>query len=191
MKMRQFLALSILVFLISCSEPSRDEIVREKAEIQLFQKLNDPDSYVFVSLELYDSILYSDNIKYRKEHFQDMLESAQRDIARTDTEERISKYQDDMNQAKRFLSGIDSLEQILGADAGNVASYSYLYIFRANNAMGAKTLNEYIVQVTPSPEFSILQMTDDPNQIILNPNDFPGYREMAMHITNLSQLEVQ
>jgi hypothetical protein len=77
---------------------------------------------------------------------------------------------------------IDLLADQLGEKANDVASYTYLYSFRGNNKLGAKVLNEYILQTNPAPDFKVLKLAENRDDMILNPNDFPGYREMIASI---------
>lgn len=187
------IALGIFLTLIgftSCTEkqPTRDEIVKKNTEEYLKPKLNDPDSYEFVKLELIDSILYSDNIKYRKEYFQKDLENDKEDLERQERykteipsmykEEDVTELNEKIAKNEKILSAIDSLETELGPKKDEVASYTYIFSFRGNNALGAKILNEYVVQTDPEPNYKIINMTDDKDKVFLNPNDFPGYREM-------------
>ena len=67
------ISIYLLLCLTSCKNEkplSRDEIVRNNVEEYLTSRMNDPESYEFVELKLFDSVLYKDNIKYRKIHFQ-------------------------------------------------------------------------------------------------------------------------
>lgn len=185
-----------LIGFTSCTEkqPTQDEIVKKNAEEYLKPKLNDPNSYEFVKLELIDSVLYSDNIKYRKERFQkdieydkDNLERQERyktEIPSMYKEEEVTELNEKIAKNEKILSAIDSLETELGSRKNDVASYTYIFSFRGNNALGAKILNEYIVQTDPKPELTIKNMTDDKDKVFLNPNDFPGYREMIKKYIN-------
>lgn len=185
-----------LIGFTSCTEkqPTQDEIVKKNAEEYLKPKLNDPNSYEFVKLELIDSILYSDNIKYRKENFQKDIEYNKENLerqARYKTEipsiykeEEVAELNDKIAKNDKILLAIDSLETALGSKKNDVASYTYIFSFRGNNALGAKILNEYIVQTDPKPELTINNMTDDKDKVFLNPNDFPGYREMIVKYIN-------
>jgi hypothetical protein len=185
-----------LIGFTSCTEkqPTQDEIVKKNAEEYLKPKLNDPNSYEFVKLELIDSILYSDNIKYRKENFQKDIEYNKENLerqARYKTEipsiykeEEVAELNDKIAKNDKILIAIDSLETALGSKKNDVVSYTYIFSFRGNNALGAKILNEYIVQTDPKPELTINNMTDDKDKVFLNPNDFPGYREMIVKYIN-------
>jgi hypothetical protein len=176
--------------LTSCSEkkPNRDEIVIKNAEEYLKAKMNDPKSYEFVKLVLIDSVLYSDNIQYRKEAFSKYLEDDKDEIKRKEgykidlpsmyDEKEIEELKAKIAKNEKILMKIDSLETKLGNKKNEVASYTYIFSFRGNNALGAKILNEYILQTNPSPDFKVINMTDDKDKVYLNPNDFPGYREM-------------
>jgi hypothetical protein len=176
--------------LTSCSEkkPNRDEIVTKNAEDYLKAKMNDPKSYEFVKLVLIDSVLYSDNIQYRKEAFSKYLEDDKDEIKRKEgykidfpsmyDEKEVEELKAKIAKNEKILVKIDSLETKLGNKKDEVASYTYVFSFRGNNALGAKILNEYILQTNPSPDFKVINMTDDKDKVYLNPNDFPGYREM-------------
>lgn len=168
----------------SC-EKSHDEIVKQNAEEYLLPLLNDPESYEFVDLKLIDSVLYKDNIDYEKKRTQFELLDWEHVIV---VAEVIFSYKNDssdiikgmmeIEKNKIILSKIDSLETALGDKKNEVASYTYTFSFRGNNKLGAKILNQYIVQTEPSPNFKIINMTDDKDKVYLNPNSFPGYQEM-------------
>jgi hypothetical protein len=180
----------ITIGLNSCSDKkqNRDEIVKRNAEEYLKANMNDPKSYEFVNLVLIDSIFYSDNIQYRKEVFSKYIEDDKDELNRIESykidlpsmydENEIDELKVKISKNEKILLKIDSLENKLGNKKNEVASYTYVFSFRGNNALGAKVLNEYILQTTPSPDFKVINMTDDKDKVYLNPNDFPGYREM-------------
>lgn len=154
------LLLILLVLLIGCKSAPKektekpltiDEIVRNSTEEYLKDKLNDPDSYEFVKLVLLDSVLYKDNVEYRRDRFNDDPE---------------------------VLAKIDSLESAMGDKVNEVASYTFVFSFRATNAMGAKVLEEYYLQTGESPNYEVLNLAEDMDQLYLNPGDFPGYIDM-------------
>jgi len=176
--------------LTSCSEKglTQDEIVKNNAEEYLKPKLNDPKSYEFVKMELIDSVLYSDNIQYRKKTFNKYIQDDKDEIKRKEgykidiptmyNEKEIQELKAKITKNEIIIAKIDSLENKLGNKKDEVASYTYTFSFRGNNALGAKVLNEYILQINPSPDFKVINMADDKDKIFLNPNDFPGYRAM-------------
>ncbi len=176
--------------LISCSvkQPTQDDIVKKNLEEYVKEKMNDPSSYEFVKLELKDSITYNDNIEYRKDDFRRNMEYDLNSLQRQETykaeipsmydEKEVEELKAKIEKNEKILSKIDSLATLLGDKKNEVASFTYLFSFRGNNALGVKILNEYVVQTNPAPDFKIINMTDDKNKIFLNPNDFPGYREM-------------
>ncbi len=180
----------IAIGLTSCSEkqPTQDDIVKNNAETYVKQKMNDPSSYEFVKLELMDSVTFSDNIEYRKDYFSRNMEYDRSSLERQEgyktelpsmyDEKDVEELKAKIEKNERILSKIDSLATLLGDRKNEVASYTYTFSFRGNNALGAKILNEYVVQTDPAPDFKIINMTDDKDKIFLNPNDFPGYREM-------------
>jgi len=180
----------IAIGLTACSEkqPTQDEIVKKNAEEYVKEKMNDPNSYEFVKLELIDSITFSENIEYRKDYFSKNMEYDRSSLERQERykteipsmydEKEVEDVKAKIEKNERVLYKIDSLATLLGDRKSEVASYTYIFSFRGNNALGAKILNEYVVQTDPAPEFKIINMTDDKDKIFLNPNDFPGYREM-------------
>lgn len=181
---------TITLGLASCSEKklNRDDIVTKNAEEYLKTILNDPKSYEFVKLALIDSVLYEDNIEYRKEAFRKYIQNDRDDIKRNEDyrieipslydPKEVAELKINISKNEKILMKIDSLEIILGNKKNEVASYTFAFSFRGNNVLGAKVLNEYIVQTNPSPDFKVINMTDDKNKVYLNPNDFPGYTEM-------------
>ena len=180
----------IAIGLTSCAkkQPTQDDIVKKNAKTYVKEKMNDPSSYEFVKLELMDSITFNENIEYRKNYFSGNMEYDQSLLERQEghkteipsiyNEKDIEELKAKIEKNERILSKIDSLTTLLGDRKNEVASYTYIFSFRGNNALGAKILNEYVVQTDPAPDFKIINMTDDKDKIFLNPNDFPGYREM-------------
>ena len=189
------ITLMMCFVVVSCgdSQPTRDEIVKTNVETQLKTMLNDPSSYEFVKLELLDSVTFKDNIEYRKEEFKSSLVKAEADSIRLEgyredsrisymfDETQFNRAKDGIEKNKTILSKIDSIEHSLGDKVNDVASFTYLLNFRSNNGLGVLTLGEYIVQ-TGNPNFKIINITNDPDKVYLNPDDFPGYIEM---ITNM------
>lgn len=180
----------IVIGLTSCTQkqPTQDDIVKKNTETYVKEKMNDPASYEFVKLELMDSVTFSDNIEYRKDYFSRNMEYDRSSLERQEgykteipsmyDEKDVEELKAKIEKNERILSKIDSLATLLGDRKNEVASYTYIFSFRGNNALGAKILNEYVVQTDPAPDFKIINMTDDKDKIFLNPNDFPGYREM-------------
>lgn len=170
------LLLFTAVTFTSCSKsPTRDQIVRQQVEEHLKAALNDPESYEFVEIVLWDSVLYKDNISFSKEMLNDRIETEERMKKIYNEDEDKIKADANIEKGKRAIAVIDSVEASLGDTVNNVASYTYVFRFRANNAMGAKMLNEYTVQITPSPDYAILNFTNDKDKVLLAPNGFPGY----------------
>lgn len=184
------LIIALILVGTSCKEKplTQDEIVKQNAEEYAKFQMNDPESYEFVKLELMDSILYSDNIEYRRKYFQEILQFDEYDLDRLENykkeipilydKKKVTKAKEKLSEDEEILKKIDSLETILGDRKTEVASYTYNYIFRGKNSLGAKVINQYILQTNPKPNYKIINMTDDKNKVLINPNDFPGYREM-------------
>jgi hypothetical protein len=184
------LVLFVVLGMYSCGKKqlNQNEIVKKNAEEYIKEKMNDPKSYEFVKITLIDSITFSDNIKFRKDDFLHELEYNQSSLERLEEykieipsmydEKEAQDLKNKIEKNKLVLFKIDSLEAKLSDRKNEVASYTYTFSFRGNNALGAKILNEYVVQTDPGPDFKIINMTDDMDKVYLNPNDFPGYREM-------------
>jgi hypothetical protein len=187
------ISLGLLVFLVvgftSCSKKlSQEEIVRKNAEEYIKEKMNDPSSYEFVKLELIDTITFNDNIEYIKIDISSDIDINQSSIERNEeyktsvpslyNEKEVEELKSKIDRNKIILKKIDSLATLLGDRRQEIASYTYVLTFRGNNAMGVKILNEYVVQTGQAPEFEILNMTNEKDEILFTPNYFPGYLEM-------------
>jgi len=190
-KLLYLLLLTPIVYLTSCSEkvPTQDDIVKANAEEYLKPKLNDPKSYEFAEMELIDSVLYSDNIEWRANYFGKRLKSDKEDLERKEgyktgslsflyKQEEVDEINIEIAKNEKILNAIDSIKTSLGSTINEVASYTYIFSFRSNNALGGKVLNEYIIQTEPKPSLKIINMTDDKGKLYLTPNSFPGYQEM-------------
>ncbi|MDY5489045.1 MAG: hypothetical protein SPG27_09105 [Butyricimonas virosa] len=171
-----YILLAFIAILFSSCEnnkvKSREDIIKDNLKNYLSDKLNDPDSYEFVSLNLIDSIKYIDNINYRLKHFDSSLKFYKNQVELGD-KESIKE----VNRNNWIIYKIDSIKNSLGNRVNDVAVYKYIYKFRANNQMGGKSLNEYIL-LTKGSDNSIIQMENNPDKIYINPTDFPGYMEL-------------
>lgn len=180
-----------LFFMHSCNkQPSMDDIVRQNVEAYLKPNLNDPQSYEFLELRLIDSVLYKDNIQFRKKMFQDLIADSEKEIesqikykddkvfASLYNEERVIENENKIIRNKTILMKIDSIEKQMGSQVNEVASYTYGYRIRANNKMGAKVINEYYLQTKPAPSYEVLNLASDSGKMYSAPNGFPGYEEI-------------
>ena len=181
--------------LSSCAqkEPTQDETVRRNAEAHIMEKMNDPASYEFVKLELVDSIVMRDYISSVREGVEFSIESGREQIERllsykddpwrgelsSSDEDNLLRMQERLPKNEKILVGIDSLTDTIGEQVNDVVSYLYFFSFRANNAMGAKILNEYIIQTNAAPDFKIIAMVDDIKDILFdNPDWLPSMTEL-------------
>jgi hypothetical protein len=181
-----FLALCALA---ACQKaPTQDDLVRKNAETLLLEKMNDPASYEFVKLELRDSLLIQQHVDFRRGN-------AERDLQRTtENLERQRNYQQtvpsiydagkvqslekEMAKDAARLAAITALAESLGDRMNEVESYIYLMSFRANNAMGAKILNDYLIQVSAEEGFPVIHVGEKPDDLIFRPEGFPGYEKL-------------
>lgn len=170
----------VIIELISCTgkQPTQDEIVMKNAEEYVKSKMNDPESYEFVKIELIDSVLFKDNIQLQRGYFSQDIDKDRRLLEikeryKTD-EQEVQDLKAEIEKNEKILFKIDSLESELGDRKNEVASYDYIFSFRGNNALGAKILNEYVLQTGPAPDFKVIDMNDEGIKHRY-PNHFPGY----------------
>ena len=133
--------------------PVEKELVREKAEAFLMEKLDGAAGYEFVSLSPIDTVTYIDNINFLKNQQKDK---------------------------PHIVARIDSIAEGLGQRVLDPAAYTYLIRFRTNNDRGTTVHNERLLQVGPAPDYEVLNMANDREGLSLSPNDFPGYKEMMV-----------
>ena len=142
--------------------------IQENAEKIIKAEMNDPDSFEFDKLILLDSVTYKQNIDYWRAVFElrtQLAEKAlQKEIGFKTTNPRVYKEEylqiikDDISQKTSIVARIDSVEFQNQGNLNDVAIYTYLYRFRANNVFGGKILNSYIIQVGGAPHFQIMGM---------------------------------
>lgn len=176
--------------LSSCSKTpqTQEEIVAQNAKIYVQGKMNNPESYKLVSLELVDSVLVIDNIKFRKIFLQEQVDKILNklyEIRDSQTENPTDQQKDKIKELKiqvenseKMLSKIDSIEVALGDKVKEMTSYTYRFSYKANNELGEKELNETYLQAGLAPEYKVLIVTTDKEELRLHSNDFPGYKEM-------------
>ena len=172
----------------SVSAQAQEDLVRNNAEIFLKERMHDPSSYEFVKIEIIDSVTIDDNIQYRKRYFSRQMEQDQRFLETEEgyktellplyDENHVAELNAKIERSQQILSKIDSLATVLEDRKSEVVSYTYIFTARANNRFGARNIEQYFLQTGPAPYFEIINMTNERNKIFLNPNDFPGYREM-------------
>lgn len=123
------------------------------------------------------------NLKRDKETLE-RQEDYKEDLPSMYDENEVAELKGKIERNEKILAEIDSLESDLGDTVNQIASYTYLYSFRGNNKLGAKVLNKYILQTHPGPDYEVIKLAENRDQVILNPNDFPGYREMIKNYIN-------
>jgi hypothetical protein len=187
MNQNAFLAICCLMMLAACATtPTTEELVRQNAEAYFLEKMNDPASYEFVKLELRDSFLISDHVSWRRDGFLISLKSDRQALERQlryESElpslyepEKVEKLQANIARMEAVVAGIDSIAA--GIDTTAVESYLYTFSFRANNAMGAKILNEYILQVGVAPNYEVFHAGESVTDVVFRPTALPGYLEL-------------
>lgn len=90
------------------------------------------------------------------------------------------KTNDELYSIKKdsiILSGIDSIQNLMGDKINEDVAYLYNYKFRGKNKLGAVILEEYLIYI--SPNWEVIQMTNDRKKLYSNPGDFPGYVDLV------------
>jgi hypothetical protein len=176
--------------LISCSkaQQTQEEIVAQNAKIYVQDKISSSESYELVNLELIDSVLVIDNIKFRKIFLRKQTEEnlkklyqireSQTENLSEEEKDKIKKLKLQVENKERMLHKIDSIEVALGDKVRETASYTYRFDYKANNEFGKQELNETYLQAGSAPEYKVLIITTDKKELRLHSNDFPGYTEM-------------
>lgn len=167
------LLICTITALCSCGEAGNqnEKKVREVVEEKLKTEMNDWSSYEFVSLEVLDTIKYIDNINFRKEYFKSNIDM-KRPMYEKTNDELYSIKKDSI-----ILAGIDSIQNLMGDKINEDVAYLYNYKFRGKNKLGAVILEEYLIYI--SPNWEVIQMTNDRKKLYSNPGDFPGYVELV------------
>ena len=183
-----------LLFLASCSKdaPNKDKIVKDNFEEHLKPKLNDPDSYEFIEINLIDSVSYEDNIQSLKKSINQDLNYDKKSLKKQKgykedkpflyNEDDVAELKNKIDKNKILLSKIDSISSDLGSKKNEIASYTYIFKFRGNNAMGAKVINQYAIQTGTAPDYKLINIAEETNEMLLTPNNFPGYDEIMAEI---------
>lgn len=166
---------------------TRDQLVRQNAEKYFLQRAPAGHGYEFVSLEETGKVTYKDNVAFRKDfiqkeidHNQRMLELAkqkQDSFPTVNFSEKIAEYQGKVDKYQQVLDGIKQLEKELDGKLNDVASYVYEFKLKADIDSTGRKEHTYYIQTDPG--YGILKLTNIKEELYPNPNDFPGYREMA------------
>lgn len=167
MKKIMFLVCAIIV-LSSCggkSENQTEKKLREVVEAELQKSMNDWSSYEFVSTEIMDTIKYIDNINFRKKYYQNRIK-----LYKTENSKEITKD-------SLIIIGIDSIQNTMGNEVNEDVAYLYNYKFRGKNKIGELVLENYYIYI--SPNWEIIQITNDQHKLYNNPGEFPGYVELV------------
>ena len=179
-----------LIILYSCNQEKQLDvlnIVKDNTKEYLIDKSTDLSSYEFVSLKIIDTISYQDNINIYKDLRKRHIEIDE-NIIKTKFEgiefgpdeinEMLKLSEENLISAKIFLKRIDSIELSLGKKVYEDAAYLFLYSFRAKSISETLVLYEYYLQVSAIPDYSILNLTNDSNKLLITPNGFPGLQEL-------------
>lgn len=184
--------LLVFVYMASCNEKgrplSRDEIVKRNLKEYVLPGLEHPDTYELLSLVIYDTVYYKDNIKQRKAMFKSNLNRSQQELGYYEShkndfeadvlESRIARKKGDISLYKNIISSIDSVETQMGDTKNEVASFTYLISYRYANNFGVKNKYEGMIQTGPEPDFKIINITNDTGKLFVIPNGFPGYDQI-------------
>lgn len=189
MKKRKFIIASLLSFtlvgLIACSQknPSPKAKVRVQAETVIKNLMVDSSNFSSVKFEVFDSVLYSDNIALRKAYFNRRLKVDREQLKESKEHPSFESLTDKIELKEEILTQIDELEEGMGSRTNEVASYTYLLVYSESNADNQFELDTIYVQTKAAPNFEILYFTDQLTSLIESPNDFPGYTDMIEEIS--------
>lgn len=164
------LLICAITAICSCggSDNQNEKKVREVVEAKLKTEMNDWSSYEFVSLEVLDTIKYIDNINFRKKYFKESIKREK---------DSPINFSNSIERDSLILIGIDSIQNLMGDKVNEDAAYLYKYKFRGKNKLGAVILEEYLIYI--SPNWEIIQMTNDRKNLYDNPGGFPGYVDLV------------
>ena len=180
--------------LTSCSKTvqTQEEIVAQNAKEYVQVKMTNPESYEFANLELVDSVLVIDNIKFRKISLHKQLEAnlhklyqfrdAQTENPSEEERNEVRRLKSQVVNAEQLLSKIDSIEVALGDKVKETASYTYRYNYRGKDNSGEHQLSEMFMQIGLAPDYKVLIVTGDRQELLQHANDFPGYQEVIQKL---------
>jgi hypothetical protein len=173
------------------------DIIRKNAEEFLKKSLNDPSSYEFVALKPFDTIRYKkniveckdgvkrdidyfeSNISYAKNQIEYYSKGYLKDAKEVDKyKKELEENQNKINNKNKFLNAVDSIETSMGNKVNDIAALIYIYSFRAKNSFGALVLNDYYLEITPGPDYKILNIAENNDKLLVEPNGFPGESEL-------------
>lgn len=167
---------------------SRDEMVKKNLQEYVAPDLEHPETYELLSLVIYDTVFFADNIKQRKEMFKDNLERTQKeldyyqshhsDFDSAALKSGISRKEGDVILYRSIIRKIDSVAYALGETQKEVASYTYLISYRYANNFGVKNKYEGMIQTGPAPDYKIINITNNTGKLYVVPNGFPGYDQI-------------
>ena len=60
----------------------------------------------------------------------------------------------------------------------DIAAFRYIFTFRAKNGFGALVLNDYFLELTPGPDYKILNIAENRDKLLVEPNGYPGQKEL-------------
>jgi len=164
----KIISLSIIaIMVIGCGETelSTEQKIQSNIEAELLPRLNDPESYEFVSVSEIDTVTVKDNaidiLEWSNEQvakldsydgYNKQIEDIENDISEYKNIDAYSNYvkdsqdlvvriksirQDIMDKNKEYRNDVEK------SNDTDIHSITLIYKLRAKNAMGAKTLNSY------------------------------------------------
>lgn len=161
--MRAIILFVIAITLLGCGsekkEPYQELSLSDKAVAVLVSRLDDPDSFELVHVELVDSATVGKNMHAFR-------------IAEGDPS--VFKGTSLYAQKVETIRRLDSIENSLRGRCclDSIVSYSYFIEYRAKNAFGAKVLSSVIIQISPAGD--VLKIASDVGNLLLYPGGFPG-----------------
>lgn len=165
------LAIVSITILSSCginAEKDDTTLIKEEIESSIMEKINDPESYSFVEMQIIDTVYYSSIFEFLSESYD---ESIERSISMAEmfnqtytnlTDEMdsdaqkimqsyLDSYKDDIKEQNELTREAEQFKknvEILSKDFPEDSTYlNILFSYRQNNEFGARVLvtNEYEV----------------------------------------------
>lgn len=185
------------LFLFSCSR-SKEDIVRRNVEAVLVPSMNNPRSYEFVSIELIDALSNLRILDHRIViyNLQKELETVLINTNKLDLEylglrrslrhlrhvrfdrfdaEEYEKLRKDVyireskvERYERVVYALTGLKRKYSEHLSQSVSYTFRFVYRGQNAMGATVLNSIYVQTDTSPEFGLLNLAERSGELLFS-----------------------
>lgn len=160
----------------SIAEKDNTTLIKDEIELSILEKINDPESYSFVKMEIIDTVYYSlffdrllkgyeetiESSKSSALEYSNQLnkmnemvdESGKRNSLSTNAQYLLQLVKDDLSKEEKKVaeaeSHIEKLNSIIQGYNENASYLELLYSYRENNEFGAKVMKEMFYEVSIS-----------------------------------------